>query len=76
VAVLNVLPLLPLDGGHLAVVCYERIRGSVNRIRGRPDPGTVDMRKLLPVTYAVVLLLIAFGLLLVSADLINPLTIN
>jgi membrane-associated protease RseP (regulator of RpoE activity) len=76
VAVLNVLPLLPLDGGHLAVVCYERIRGSINRIRGRPDPGTVDMRKLLPVTYAVVLLLIAFGLLLVFADLINPLTIS
>lgn len=76
VAVLNVLPLLPLDGGHLAVVCYERIRGSINRIRGRPDPGTVDMRKLLPVTYLVVTLLLVLGVLLIFADIINPLTIQ
>jgi membrane-associated protease RseP (regulator of RpoE activity) len=76
VAVLNVLPVLPLDGGHLAVVCYERIRGRIYRIRGRPDPGTVDMRKLLPLTYLVVTLLIVFGLLLVFADIFNPLTIQ
>ncbi|MEU8797016.1 site-2 protease family protein [Spirillospora sp. NPDC048819] len=70
---LNVLPLLPLDGGHLAVVGYERARAGVNRIRGRPDPGTVDMTKLLPLTYLVVLLLVGFGVLLILADLFNPL---
>ncbi|WP_067800509.1 M50 family metallopeptidase [Actinomadura formosensis] len=69
----NVLPLLPLDGGHLAVVAYERLRAGVNRIRGRPDPGTVDMTKLLPLTYLVVLLLVGFGVLLILADLFNPL---
>lgn len=70
---LNVLPLLPLDGGHLAVVGYERARAGFNRIRGRPDPGTVDMTKLLPLTYLVVLLLVGFGVLLILADLFNPL---
>ncbi|MFA1539432.1 M50 family metallopeptidase [Actinomadura monticuli] len=70
---LNVLPLLPLDGGHLAVVAYERARAGVNRIRGRPDPGTVDMTRLLPLTYLAVLLLVGFGVLLILADLFNPL---
>ena len=70
---LNVLPLLPLDGGHLAVVVYERARAGVNRIRGRPDPGTVDMTKLLPLTYLAVLLLVGFGVLLILADVFNPL---
>lgn len=70
---LNLLPLLPLDGGHLAVVAYERARAGINRVRGRPDPGTVDMTKLLPITYLVVLLLVGFGVLLILADLFNPL---
>ncbi|MEU8340249.1 site-2 protease family protein [Spirillospora sp. NPDC048832] len=70
---LNVLPLLPLDGGHLAVVAYERARAGVNRVRGRPDPGTVDMTRLLPLTYLAVLLLVGFGVLLILADLLNPL---
>ncbi|MEW2359992.1 site-2 protease family protein [Spirillospora sp. NPDC029432] len=70
---LNVIPLLPLDGGHLAIVAYERSRALAARLRGRPDPGTVDVAKLMPVTYVVVLLLIGLGLLLILADLINPL---
>ncbi|TYB43378.1 M50 family metallopeptidase [Actinomadura chibensis] len=70
---LNVLPLLPLDGGHLAVVGYERLRAAVNRVRGRPDPGTVDMTRLLPLTYLAVLLLVGLGVLLILADLVNPL---
>ncbi|MBO2446824.1 site-2 protease family protein [Actinomadura barringtoniae] len=70
---LNVLPLLPLDGGHLAVVAYERLRAWWARRRGRPDPGTVDMTKLLPITYLAVVLLIGLGVLLILADLVNPL---
>jgi membrane-associated protease RseP (regulator of RpoE activity) len=73
VGALNLLPLLPLDGGHLAVVCYERIRARIARMRGRPDPGTVDMTKLLPVTYVAVVLLVGLGVLLILADVINPL---
>jgi membrane-associated protease RseP (regulator of RpoE activity) len=72
---INVLPLLPLDGGHLAVLCYERIRAAIARIRGRPDPGTVDLTKLLPVTYIAVVLLIGLGVLLILADVFNPLTL-
>lgn len=72
---LNLLPLLPLDGGHLAIVCYERLRVRFNRIRGRPDPGTVDLTKLLPLTYLVVVVLIGLGVLLILADVLNPLAI-
>ncbi|MEU5878277.1 site-2 protease family protein [Spirillospora sp. NPDC047279] len=70
---LNVLPLLPLDGGHLAVLGYERLRAWWARRRGRPDPGLVDMTRLLPVTYLAVILLVGLGVLLILADLINPL---
>ncbi len=75
VGLLNVLPLLPMDGGHLAVLCYERIKAAVFRVRGRPDPGPVDMTKLMPVTYVAVILLVGLGMLLILADLINPLKV-
>ncbi|HEY7483696.1 MAG TPA: site-2 protease family protein [Streptosporangiaceae bacterium] len=73
VGALNVIPLLPLDGGHLAVLCYERIRAWIARMRGLPDPGTVDMTKLMPVTYVAVVLLVGLGVLLILADVLNPL---
>jgi membrane-associated protease RseP (regulator of RpoE activity) len=72
---LNVVPLLPLDGGHLSIVIYERLRAWTNRVRGRPDPGTVDLTRLLPLTYLVVMVLIGLGLVLIMADLLNPLTV-
>ena len=68
----NLLPLLPLDGGHLAVIFYERIRAWLARLRGRPDPGLVDMQKLVPVSVGVFGLLIGLGLLLMAADIFNP----
>ena len=72
VGLFNLFPLLPLDGGHLAVVIYERARAWLARLRGKPDPGLVDMRKLLPVSVGVFALLIGFSLLLIMANLINP----
>ncbi|MBW8485977.1 M50 family metallopeptidase [Actinomadura parmotrematis] len=72
---LNVVPLLPLDGGHLAVLAYERLRAFAARRRGRPDPGTVDMTKLLPVTYLAVVALVGLGVLLILADIVNPLSL-
>jgi len=72
VGLFNLLPLLPLDGGHLAVVIYERARAWLARLRGRPDPGLVDMRKLLPVSVGVFALIVGFSLLLIMANLINP----
>ena len=68
----NLLPLLPLDGGHLAVIFYERIRAWLARLRGRPDPGLVDMQRLVPVSVGVFGLLIGLGLLLMAADIFNP----
>jgi membrane-associated protease RseP (regulator of RpoE activity) len=75
VGLLNLVPLLPLDGGHLAVVCYERIKALIFRLRGRPDPGPVDMTKLMPLTYVAVTLLVGLGVLLILADVINPLKV-
>jgi membrane-associated protease RseP (regulator of RpoE activity) len=72
VGLFNLLPLLPLDGGHLAVVIYETIRSWINRLLRRPDPGQVDMRKLLPLSVGVFALLVGFGLLLILADVVNP----
>jgi membrane-associated protease RseP (regulator of RpoE activity) len=72
VGAFNLLPLLPMDGGHLAVVIYERLRAWLARLRGRPDPGPVDYRKLIPVSVGVFALLVGVGLLLIMADIVNP----
>jgi membrane-associated protease RseP (regulator of RpoE activity) len=72
VGAFNLLPLLPLDGGHLAVVIYERARAWLARLLGRPDPGPVDYRRLVPVSVGVFALLVGIGLLLIMADLVNP----
>jgi membrane-associated protease RseP (regulator of RpoE activity) len=68
----NLLPLLPLDGGHLAVIFYERVRAWLARLRGRPDPGLVDLQRLVPVSVGVFALLIGLGVLLMAADIFNP----
>jgi membrane-associated protease RseP (regulator of RpoE activity) len=72
VGAFNLLPLLPLDGGHLAVVIFERIRAWFNRLRGRPDPGLVDIQRLVPVSLVVFALLVGLGTLLIAADIFNP----
>jgi membrane-associated protease RseP (regulator of RpoE activity) len=76
VGIFNLLPLLPLDGGHIAVVLWERIRARFYRLRHRPDPGLVDYRKLVPVSFSVFLILVAFGMLLILADIVNPVNIG
>jgi membrane-associated protease RseP (regulator of RpoE activity) len=75
VGVLNLLPLLPLDGGHVAAIVWERIRAAFARLRGRPDPGLVDITKLLPVSFSIFAILILFSLAVVLADIVNPLNI-
>jgi membrane-associated protease RseP (regulator of RpoE activity) len=76
VGVFNMLPLLPMDGGHVAVVIWERIRAWFARLRRRPDPGMVDYRKLVPVSFSVFLVLVVFGMLLILADIFNPVSIG
>ncbi|MFI6045643.1 M50 family metallopeptidase [Nocardia sp. NPDC051321] len=68
----NILPLLPLDGGHIAVVIYERIRDAFRRWRGLAPGTPVDYLKLLPATYVVVVIGGAYMLLTLAADIVNP----
>ncbi|MGW5669559.1 M50 family metallopeptidase [Micromonospora sp. NPDC003776] len=75
IGVFNLLPLLPLDGGHIAIAWFERARSWVYARIGRPDPGRVDYLKLMPITYAVILIGGAFTLLTVTADVVNPITL-
>jgi membrane-associated protease RseP (regulator of RpoE activity) len=72
VGAFNLLPLLPLDGGHIAIVVYERVRAWLARLRGRADPGLVDMTKLIPVSVGAFALLVGLGLVLIAADIFNP----
>jgi membrane-associated protease RseP (regulator of RpoE activity) len=68
----NLLPLLPLDGGHVAVISYEAARNAVRRAFGRPNGPPVDYSRLMPLTFAVTLLLVGVGGLAILADIINP----
>jgi membrane-associated protease RseP (regulator of RpoE activity) len=75
VGAFNMLPLLPMDGGHIAVIIYERIRAFFARLRGRPDPGLADIAKFLPVSFSLFIGLVLLSLVLVSANIYNPVTI-
>jgi membrane-associated protease RseP (regulator of RpoE activity) len=75
VGAFNMLPLLPLDGGHVAAIVWERIRAWFARLRGRPDPGLVDMAKLMPVMFSLFMVLVFFGLVVILADIVNPLNL-
>ncbi|MBF6266910.1 M50 family metallopeptidase [Nocardia farcinica] len=68
----NILPLLPLDGGHIAVVLYEKVRNTVRSWRGLAPGGPVDYLKLLPLTYAMVAIGGAYMVLTLAADIVNP----
>jgi membrane-associated protease RseP (regulator of RpoE activity) len=75
VGAFNLLPLLPLDGGHLAMLGWEQVRAWLARLRGRPDPGVADLQPLIPVSATVFVLLIGLGVLLMAANLFNPIHI-
>jgi membrane-associated protease RseP (regulator of RpoE activity) len=68
----NLLPIYPLDGGHIAGALYERVRAVVARRRGRPDPGPFDIARLMPVAYVVAGIFLVMSGLLVIADIVNP----
>ena len=75
VGVFNLLPLLPLDGGHIAIAWFEKFRSWLYRRLRRPDPGRVNYLKLMPFTYAVILIFGGFTVLTVAADIVNPITL-
>ena len=68
----NLLPFLPLDGGHVAGALWEGIRRRRAKAKGLPDPGPVDTARMLPVGQVVLYLLIAMALVLVWADIVAP----
>jgi membrane-associated protease RseP (regulator of RpoE activity) len=74
--VFNLIPLLPLDGGHIIGAVWEAIRRFFARLFRRRDPGPVDLAKLMPLTVVVVTVLIAVSALLIVADLVNPVSIG
>ncbi|GAA2157023.1 M50 family metallopeptidase [Actinomadura napierensis] len=72
VGLFNLVPLLPLDGGHMAGALLEAVKKAFARVFRKPDPGYVDVAKALPVTYVMAAVLIVMGGLLIYADVFNP----
>ncbi|GAA3779620.1 M50 family metallopeptidase [Streptomyces phyllanthi] len=72
----NMLPLLPLDGGHIAGALWESVRRNAAKVLRRPDPGPFDVAKLMPVAYVVAGIFICFTVLVLIADVVNPVRIS
>jgi membrane-associated protease RseP (regulator of RpoE activity) len=76
VGLFNLLPILPLDGGHMAVAIADAIRTFIARLRGRPAPAAIDIKVLTPITAVVFVVLAALTVLLLIADIFNPILLN
>ena len=76
VGVFNLLPILPLDGGHMAVAIADEIRAFFARLRGKPRPKAIDVTVLTPITMVVFVLLAVLTVMLLVADIINPVNLN
>jgi len=68
----NLVPLTPFDGGHIAVVFYEKIRDALRRVRGLAPGGPADYEKLAPLTMGVFVILIGVSAIVITADFVNP----
>ncbi|BDV30183.1 M50 family metallopeptidase [Microbacterium terricola] len=73
--VFNMVPLLPLDGGHIVVALWDGIKRAWAKLFRRPPPKPVDATKLVPVTLVVVIALMAMGAVLIIADIFNPVSL-
>jgi len=71
----NLIPLLPFDGGHIAIAVYEKIRNMIRSARGKVAAAPVNYLKLMPATYVVLIVVAGYMLLTVTADLVNPISI-
>ena len=76
VGLFNLLPILPLDGGHMAVAIADEIRAFIARLRGRSRPAAIDVTVLTPITMVVFVILAALTILLLVADIVNPVILN
>ena len=70
--VFNLIPLLPLDGGHVAGALWEGAKRTWARVRHKPNPGYVDVAKALPIAYTMAFVLITMSALLIYADIVKP----
>lgn len=70
--VLNLVPLLPFDGGHIAIAVFEKLRNMMRSARGLVAAAPVNYLKLMPATYVVLVVVVGYMLLTVTADLVNP----
>jgi membrane-associated protease RseP (regulator of RpoE activity) len=68
----NLVPLLPFDGGHIAIAVFEKIRNTIRSARGMAAAAPVNYLKLMPATYVILVLVIGYMLLTVTADVVNP----
>ncbi len=73
---LNLLPILPLDGGHILPALWEAGKKRLARLRGRPDPGPVDLARLMPIGVGFAAVIMAYGLLVIVADIVNPIDLG
>ncbi|MEI6038535.1 MAG: site-2 protease family protein [Actinomycetes bacterium] len=76
VGIFNLLPLLPLDGGHMAIALVDGLRNLWARVRRRPNPRPIDVESLTPLTLVVFVFLAVLSLLLLAADIFNPVHFN
>ncbi|HEX3900702.1 MAG TPA: site-2 protease family protein [Mycobacteriales bacterium] len=76
VGLFNLLPFLPLDGGHIAILGFEQARTRLYRVIGRRDPGRVDIMKVLPLTYAIVAAVVGLSVILLYAGITNPIRLQ
>jgi membrane-associated protease RseP (regulator of RpoE activity) len=76
VGLFNLLPVLPLDGGHILAVLLERIRAAIARRRRRPDPGLFDLQKLIPVSFSIFAVIVLFSVVVLISNVVNPVNIG
>src|SRR6185295_8292207 len=68
----NLVPLLPFDGGHIAVAFYEKVRNMIRKARGMAAAAPVNYLKLMPATYVILVVVVGYMALTVTADFVNP----
>ena len=76
VGMFNFIPLLPLDGGHIAGALYEAVRRGFAKVFRRPDPGYFDVAKLLPVAYVMAGVILVMSVVLIYADIVAPVQVG
>ncbi|WP_061964410.1 M50 family metallopeptidase [Demequina aurantiaca] len=74
--VFNMIPLVPLDGGHIASAIWQAIKNGWAKARALPKPRPVDVARMMPLAYGVFGLLLVMGLVLIVADIVAPVSVT